>query len=195
MKVHAAEIDLAKQFLLSKVEEEAQREGVQLSEIEKRMFMFSETSGAKPDFEASERFDAEYDGDEYESKIAKLLRQSYGRDKESAGGKTPWKEALDCLKDEDFYGLVLIDQAGIRSRSITDLPPDASISVRNIFSAKDILFLLIEVSVLAVGVEVVFDPLGWKLVHADWLKLLLMGVFMALIWSIAKIYERKMIPK
>jgi hypothetical protein len=103
----------AKQFLLVKVLEQATLDGVSLSDIEKRMFFFSETSQNPPDFEASEKFDAEYDDDSYETKIAQLLKRAYARDKKLPDGKSVWKEHLSALANEDFYGLVMVDQAGI----------------------------------------------------------------------------------
>ena len=70
----------AKKFLLAKLLEQATLDGVSISDIEKRMFLFSETSQDPPDFEASGRFDKEYDDDAYETKIAQLLKRAYARD-------------------------------------------------------------------------------------------------------------------
>lgn len=66
----------AKQFLLDRLLEQSQRDGVELSDIEKRMFLFSESSG-ETDWEANQRFEAEYNDTQYEAKIAKFLRHSY----------------------------------------------------------------------------------------------------------------------
>jgi hypothetical protein len=60
--------DSAKKFLLSKLTEQAMHDGVVLDEIEKRMFLFSESSGS-PDFDTQERFDKDYDSETYESKV------------------------------------------------------------------------------------------------------------------------------
>ena len=76
------------------------------------MFLFSESSG-NPDFEANERFDTDYDSRAYESKVAKLLGRSCARDRKTEDGKASWKDALKALSKEDFYGLVMIDQAKI----------------------------------------------------------------------------------
>jgi hypothetical protein len=78
--------DSAKQFLLSKVTEQAASDGDALDEIERRMFLFSESSGS-PDFEAQERFDRGYAHKTYESKITKLLRRCYAHDKRTEDGK------------------------------------------------------------------------------------------------------------
>jgi hypothetical protein len=105
--------DSAKEFLLMKLFEQASLDAVSISEIEKRMFLFSETSQNPPDFEASDKFDAEYDDEVYEAKIAQLLKRVYARDKQTSEGKALWKKYLDALANEDFYGLVMVDQAGI----------------------------------------------------------------------------------
>lgn len=103
----------AKEFLLAKVLEQAALDGASISDIEKRMFLFSETSQNPPDFEAEEKFSTEYAEDAFETKISQLLKRAYARDKKVPDAKALWKEHLDALADEDFYGLVMVDQAGI----------------------------------------------------------------------------------
>jgi len=68
----------AKEFLISKIVEEAIREGTVLSEIERKMLYFSETDWTLPDVSAvSDEFDRGYDQGEFESKIAGLVRHAY----------------------------------------------------------------------------------------------------------------------
>src|SRR5690349_23643303 len=60
----------AKEFLISKIVAEAQREKAPLSEIERKMLYFTESGWTLPDImQVSEQFDREYDQDEYEKKI------------------------------------------------------------------------------------------------------------------------------
>lgn len=106
-------VEAAKKFLVAKLLEQAALDGVPISDIEKRMFLFSETSEDPPDFEAVEKFDENYDDEEYEAKIVKLLKRAFTRDKQTREAKDLWKNHLAALKDEDFYGLVMVDQAGI----------------------------------------------------------------------------------
>jgi hypothetical protein len=106
-------VETSKQFLLAKLLEQATLDGVPVSDVEKRMFLFSETSQNPPDFEAVEKFDEEYDDEEYEEKITELLKRSFSRDKQNKDAKDIWKKHLAALKDEDFYGLVMVDKAGI----------------------------------------------------------------------------------
>ncbi len=57
----------AKEFLIARVVEEAKGENIPLSEVEHKMLYFSETHWTIPDIASvSERFDREYDQDEYE---------------------------------------------------------------------------------------------------------------------------------
>jgi hypothetical protein len=103
----------AKQFLISKVIEEAEFEHVTLSEIEKKMLYFAEVHPSLPDiYEVNAEFERNYDTDEYEAKVAGFLRNARDRDaKESPSGEQQWKNALDAVKKEDHYILVMVSQA------------------------------------------------------------------------------------
>jgi hypothetical protein len=57
----------AKEFLISRIVEEAQRENIPLSEIERKMLYFTESGWTLPDImKVNDDFDREYDQDEYE---------------------------------------------------------------------------------------------------------------------------------
>ena len=59
----------AKEFLVERILSQAERDGVSLSEIERKMLYFSETAWTLPDImEVNEEFDRRYDQDEYEQK-------------------------------------------------------------------------------------------------------------------------------
>ena len=177
--------DSAKQFLLSKIDEQARRDGVALDEIERRMFLFSESSG-KPDFEANEKFDKEYDSNAYESKVAKLLGRSYARDRKTEDGKASWKDGLKALSREDFYGLVMIDQAKIpRQTAIPEV--DEGLGA---FLVGMLPLVLVEIGILVVGSILVFQPSRFALSLPDWLRLLLLPLFFWLLWYVGKIFGR-----
>ena len=99
----------AKQFLISKVLSEAVSDGVMLSDFEKQMLDFLEGAASTADIEA----DSEYDSDAYEAKIARLLRRAYQQDAK-LGQTHQWQEALNALGSEDWYILVMLQQAGIK---------------------------------------------------------------------------------
>ena len=92
--------DSAKRFLLSKLAEQASHDGLALDDIERRMFLFSESG--RPDFDANEKFETDYGSSEYESKVAKLLARSYERDKKNEHGKPLRSEAFKALRDPAF---------------------------------------------------------------------------------------------
>jgi hypothetical protein len=176
--------DSAKQFLLSKLTEQAMHDGVVLDEIEKRMFFFSESSGS-PDFEAQEKFDKDYESKAYESKVTKLLRRSYARDKRAEDEKASWKAALKALSKEDFYGLVMVDQAKI---------PRVDAGLR-MFLFGMLPFALVELVVVGTGFIVVFQPSAVRLHLPDWFRLLLLPVFFWLFWYVGKVFERIQLAK
>jgi len=103
----------AKQFLISRVIEEAGVEQASLSEVEKKMLYFTEAHPSLPDmFAVNAEFERDYDSDEYEAKIAGLLQNARDRDRQSSPSREQeWKGALDALKKEDHYILVMVGQA------------------------------------------------------------------------------------
>jgi hypothetical protein len=106
----------AKEFLVSRIVAESQREALPLSEIERKMLYFTESGWTLPDImEVSDEFDREYDQDEYEKKIAKLIRNALSRNqKESKAAYDEWQAAIRILRKEDHYLLVMIDMAHLR---------------------------------------------------------------------------------
>jgi len=103
----------AKEFLISKVLRQAGEDGILLSELERRMLSFSEGTASASDIEAAEQFENEYDSDAYEARIALLLRRAYERDAK-LGQKHQWHDAVRALRSEDWYILVMLQQAGIK---------------------------------------------------------------------------------
>lgn len=103
----------AKQFLISRVIEESELEHIALSEVERKMLHFTEVHPSLPDiYDVNAEFERNYDSDEYETKIAGLLKNARDRDrKPSPGREQDWKDAIDALRKEDDYILVMTDQA------------------------------------------------------------------------------------
>lgn len=113
----------AKEFLVSKIVDEAVRTGVSLSDIEVKELYFSETYWTLPDMEeVNEAFDHDYDSAEYEEKIEGLIRsfcveaRKNNRDELDA-----WNEAFRTIQKEDHYLLVLID-AAVSRRATSNIP-------------------------------------------------------------------------
>lgn len=108
----------AKEFLISRIVDQAQREAIPLSEVERKMLYFSETHWTLPDIgTVSEQFDGTYDQDEYEQKIARLVKEAYKCALRNHDGEYErWQAAVRLLRKQDHYILVMIDQASLRPR-------------------------------------------------------------------------------
>ena len=108
---------------MARIVAEAQREGLSLSEIERKMLYFSETDRTLPDIDkVSEAFKREYDSDEYEKKITSLIHNARARTrKEDKQEFEAWSDAIRILSKQDHYLLVMIDQIGSSSRPRGDL--------------------------------------------------------------------------
>jgi hypothetical protein len=121
----------AKEFLVSGIVAEAQRENVPLSEVERKMLYFSETAWTLPDMlEVSDAFDRDYDQSEYEEKIAHPIRNATKRTrKDSPEEFASWIGAARKLKKEDHYLSVMVDHAGVSTGSVSDSWKGAAVGV------------------------------------------------------------------
>jgi hypothetical protein len=167
-------VESAKHFLLNKVVEQAASDNVVLSEIERRMFLFSEAM-PNPDWEANERFEAKYDESEYEKKIARLLRHAYTHDKKS-GVDGAWRDCLKALKEEDFYGLVMVDQAKI-PRPRTHLPDLDG-------------FIFAEGTLIALAVGVFTNVIHLHLLSSDTVRLVVAVLLVIAAWGVGEADRR-----
>jgi hypothetical protein len=180
-------IESAKQFLLSRVSEQAFAEEIALSDVEKRMFLFSEVSPT-PDWEANEKFEAEYEDSEYEKKISKLLRHAYSRDVKDPAAKSAWQNCLKVLAKEDFYGLVMVDQAKIpRPKNLLAIIPK--------LDAPSICILLLQLGILALAFAVLLSRVGSTLLVSDGLKLGSFVFLAAAAWGLGELYRRSEIKR
>jgi len=102
----------AKDFLVQQAAKQALLEGAPLSDLEKRMMYFTEGAVASEDpIKLNEEFEAaEYDSDEYEAKISRLLHHAYYRlRKEKDAARKNWNLAIRRLRSGDHYVLVMWD--------------------------------------------------------------------------------------
>jgi hypothetical protein len=98
----------AKDFLVERIVAEAARDRMPLSEVERQMLYFTEEGGlSKPVRQVSEAFDRDYDVDEYEARIAGLVRSLLTR--LNPPDQELWNDAVAKLGDGDHYLRVLID--------------------------------------------------------------------------------------
>ena len=112
MRSFATETE-ARQFFVEKIVQQAQRDGISLSENERRMLLWSESaSDSVADPELAERLAVEISDADYESKIVGLLRSSFTRDTAvDPSAKEVWSAALSALRRGDHYILVMINEA------------------------------------------------------------------------------------
>jgi hypothetical protein len=100
----------AKEYLVSRILAQAKQIGIALSDAERKMLYFSESGWTLPDMkEVSAQFDRDYDQNEYEKKIADVIRRLSASQDDSA--KADWDDAVGLLRREDHYLLVMIDAA------------------------------------------------------------------------------------
>jgi len=98
----------AKEFIVSRIVDEALREGVALSEAERKLLYHSEMSGSTPD-------DPGISDEEYENKISSLIKHAVNRARrESSEEFDMWWAAIRLLKKQDHYVLVMIARARLR---------------------------------------------------------------------------------
>jgi hypothetical protein len=104
----------AKRFLIARVIAEADLEHAPLLDLEKRMLAFSESDPSFTEDPAAinNEFERGCNSDEYENKITQLLKNARDRDGESTPGREQeWKDALEALRKEDHYILVMAAKA------------------------------------------------------------------------------------
>jgi hypothetical protein len=112
---HFASAQDAKEFLVGQIVQQAQRDGVSITEVERKMLYFSETDWTLPDIrEVNEEFERDYDQHEYEEKIVGVIRKALKQArKESKESRDSWSDAIRLLRKEDHYLLVMVDDAGV----------------------------------------------------------------------------------
>jgi hypothetical protein len=99
----------AKEYLVEQILLEAQREGISLSEIERKMLYFSENYWTLPEMpEISKEFDRLYDQEKFEAKIAGLIRRIQQEFLHDEVAELRWDEAVSTFSKEDHYLLVLL---------------------------------------------------------------------------------------
>jgi hypothetical protein len=99
-------------FLTTRVEEEARRESVDLTDAEIKQLSFTEETATEEEIAAARAFDEANNTDEFEAKISQLLRNAFDHDV-NCGMRSLWQKHLASLRNQDVYVLVMVDQAGI----------------------------------------------------------------------------------
>jgi len=97
-------------YMAGRIAAEAEREGVPLSEVERKMLYCSETDWTLPDMdEVSAEFDRDYDEYQYERKIVWLINKIEAHDDvHHPEEMEAWEQAVIKLSEGDRYLLVLL---------------------------------------------------------------------------------------
>jgi hypothetical protein len=107
----------AKDFLIGRILDQADRESAPVTGLERKMLAYSE-GDASDDAAlaaASEEFDRDYDMPAYEKKMAAIARRAYRHDwRNDTDDAHRWLAAIRRLKSEDHYLSVILLHADIR---------------------------------------------------------------------------------
>ena len=95
----------AKEFFIQKILDQARKENINLSDVEKQMLSWRDTD---PNFyenhELNERFENEISKGEYEKKIARLIRSGYDDDLGATNvARETYEQAYKAIKSKDYY--------------------------------------------------------------------------------------------
>ena len=137
---HLRDVYEAKEYLIGRILAEARAEGVELSEIERKMLAYS--ADDEQLFAAlNEEFGRDYDLAEYEEKIGLLVRNLRRNKNED---RQAWDEAVGVLAEGDHYLLVLMEppkRSGTQKRP----PYDFLKLVLTAFALIIVAFLLLTI--------------------------------------------------
>lgn len=103
----------AKEFFVSRVLQQAEREGRLLSKAQRYMLSWSETDPSfAMDNELNEQFEKEITQAEFEKKIQALIKQAYEQDiAKTKDMKETYRTAYKALKQGDHFILIMIEDA------------------------------------------------------------------------------------
>jgi len=104
-------VEQAIQFLRDRILAAAAATHTALSDAEIKTLAYSELTATPEERDVASEVDAQIGSDAYERKIASLIRAAYRQDV-ADGRKEEWKAQMRVLRDQDFYVLVMAEQAG-----------------------------------------------------------------------------------
>jgi hypothetical protein len=139
------------------------------------MFLFSEVDDRAEAARLMEEAGTKFDDERYERKVAGLLRRAYRQDRKR------WRSMLGALRDEDFYGLVMIEQAGLPMPGRrTGGPAEDWLGL-----ARTFLAILPDALIAIPCFLVCVDPFGWKLLESYTSRAAVFAVSGVALWLVA----------
>jgi hypothetical protein len=105
----AFSISEAKKFLSRKITETARRDGLDFDNLEEKMLYWT---AEHEDMNLQDKFDAKHNNDDYEKKVAGLLKSAYAYDRKNDSIDLPkYNDAYTALQQGDYYLTVLLDKS------------------------------------------------------------------------------------
>ncbi|MGA9526693.1 MAG: hypothetical protein WBS24_01120 [Terriglobales bacterium] len=99
----------AKEFLASRIVDQAKLESIEFSEIERKMLFYSEAHPSLPDMDTVlVEFDQNYNTGPYELVVSTLICHAFRRDRKDPALAQQWKDAARSLRWEDHYINVML---------------------------------------------------------------------------------------
>jgi hypothetical protein len=149
------------------------------------MLGFNEATASVADLEASKVFDRDFDDDEYETKIAKLIRRAYEHDKQD-GNLESWNHALAQIAGRDLYLHVMLERAGI-DRDALSSP---------FLDWRFLVYGLLPPTLCLVGAVVIgLSSFGARLIRNDILRFLAAILLLSAPFAFRRISRRESIRK
>jgi hypothetical protein len=99
----------AKEFIASRIVDQARLEEVEFSELERKMLFYSEAHPSLPDMDkVVSEFDQTVNMPPYEKVVSSLISNAYRRDRKNTMLSQRWNEAEKALRWEDHYINVML---------------------------------------------------------------------------------------
>jgi hypothetical protein len=112
----------AKEFLASRIVDQARLENVEFSEVERKMLFYSEINPSLPDMDAAAKeFDENYNMFPYEKLVSSLVCNAHRRDRTDPALAQKWKDARRTLRWEDHYINVMLKRGMASATRTRDL--------------------------------------------------------------------------
>jgi hypothetical protein len=144
------------------------------------MMYFTETGVCPEDpIALNDAFEAQYDSDEYERKVAKLMAHAYARlKKDNAASARAWNEAIKALRKGDHYILVPWDM-----RTTVERPPGDSLKLLGAALLVVVVGLALIVGWLAIAAHFGFQSGPKSVTYRSvpvWLQRLILAIIVGL---------------
>lgn len=109
----------AKEFLASRIVDQARLENVEFSDTERKMLFYSEAHPSLPDMATVlVEFDQNYNTVPYELGVSTLICNAFRRDRKDPALSQQWRDATKTLRWEDHYINVMLKR-GLASATRT----------------------------------------------------------------------------